>query len=363
MTLNNDGVVPDRWTVIAFTLVGLLVQVAVMVINALVVYRLRWLRAGKIVAPYGYPTWAVGTATIAIGSCICGWVIESSSWKLYLRRPENTKAIFFQKAISELNIPPYMIEQTRPGGVFILSRRQWPPTSELSFRWHDDFSGEARKREFRKREILTMLGAGLTLCGFVCQNIGTRELHWSAGLLQLGATLILTLLRACLRRKVGDSLEKAANITELERGFEACDFATRITQYNCYMPLFSPLSLYGREKIYPLPEGMGFTDIGIPMTACSLVADLIKKGPSYSGIISDLLKTQDLIAEYEPALDEVVKIATSCFMAMKEVLSTVCKDGKSLRQLGDFIYLVLTPQSQDEILGIDTIGFSPEQSD
>jgi hypothetical protein len=363
MTLNNDGAVPGRWTVIVFTLVGLLVQVTVMVINALVVYRWQWRRAGKIVAPYGYPTWAVGTAAIAVGTCICGWVVESSSLKFYLRRQENTKAIFFQKAIPEQNISPYMIEKTRPGGDFIVSRRQWPPTSELSFRWEDDHSGETRKREFRKREILTMLGTGLTLCGFVCQNIGTRELHWSAGLLQLGATLILTLLRAWLRRKVGDSLEKAANITELEQGFEACDFVTRITENHCYMPFFRPMAEYRDDEINPLPEKMGITSIGLPMVESSLVADLIEKGSSYSGIISTVLKAQGLIAEYEPDIDEVVKIATSCVMAMKEILNNISDRERSLGELRDFIYLVLTSSSEDAILGIGTIGFSPEEPD
>lgn len=51
--------------------------------------------------------------------------------------------------------------------------------------------------------LFTTIGTFLTLAGFICQNIGTRELHWSAGLLQLGTTLILAGLRAWSRRRVG----------------------------------------------------------------------------------------------------------------------------------------------------------------
>jgi hypothetical protein len=52
----------------------------------------------------------------------------------------------------------------------------------------------------------------------LCQNVGTRELHWSAGVLQLGATIIVSAFCGLLRRNIG---EEAPSRKPLSPGFEA----------------------------------------------------------------------------------------------------------------------------------------------
>lgn len=331
LTINIDGAVPEQWTVFIFTSVGLLIQAAVMAINAVAVYHWHWLRAGKTVAPYGYPIWAVGTASLGVGTCICGWVVESSSWKFSLRPKSagsgDTKPniVLFQRRIPDLNIPAYAITPIRPGGVFKLSRRRWPLTPE--------HPKEYLKGEAVKREILTTLGALLAVCGFVCQNIGTRELHWSAGVLQLGATLILTLLRAWLRHHVGDppQVQDDTAVTELEPGFEACDLATRLTKYHCYLQstLVAKVDYHTvqPEEIRELGSAVKPLDANFPtMIIPSKVAGLGLQEHSYDGVVNSILKTQALLADFDPDADEVVKMAVGCFGAMKEVMKIICKD-------------------------------------
>lgn len=67
----------------------------------------------------------------------------------------------------------------------------------------DAFGPGASNADGKWLFVSTIAGTFLTLSGFILQNIGVRELHWSAGVLQLGATLILTVLRGVLRGGVG----------------------------------------------------------------------------------------------------------------------------------------------------------------
>jgi hypothetical protein len=66
--------------------------------------------------------------------------------------------------------------------------------------------------------IATAFGALITVLGFILQNIGTRELHWSAGVAQLLSTLVMVVIRALVRRHVGNPPDPAK---PLAPGYEA----------------------------------------------------------------------------------------------------------------------------------------------
>jgi hypothetical protein len=93
ITLHIDQAIPEPWKVILFMSVGLMVQASVMVINALVVYRWKWVRVRSIVAPYGYPTWAAGAVAIAVGVTLCARVVESSTSEYVLLPEERTEDV------------------------------------------------------------------------------------------------------------------------------------------------------------------------------------------------------------------------------------------------------------------------------
>ena len=61
----------------------------------------------------------------------------------------------------------------------------------------DAFGRGASDADGKCLSVSTIAGTFLT-CWLYLANIGVRELHWSAGVLQLGATLILTILRGIL---------------------------------------------------------------------------------------------------------------------------------------------------------------------
>jgi hypothetical protein len=67
LTLNVKNAVPETWKVRSIMGIGLLVQIGVLVFNAIAVYYWRWLRAGSAISSYGYPIWAIGTVSLILG--------------------------------------------------------------------------------------------------------------------------------------------------------------------------------------------------------------------------------------------------------------------------------------------------------
>lgn len=148
------------------------------------------------------PNLAAGTICIAIGVSLCARVVEASTTE-YIIRPRfrisrpRFRALRLQKKMANLELPAYAIYNNSKIPWVRVSQRIWPPVPQ-SMTQNDETSALGRRLL-----LLSTVGAFLTLAGFVCQNIGTRELHWSAGVLQLGTTLMLAVLRAWLRRHVG----------------------------------------------------------------------------------------------------------------------------------------------------------------
>ncbi|KAK4100393.1 hypothetical protein N658DRAFT_507906 [Parathielavia hyrcaniae] len=66
------------------------------------------------------------------------------------------------------------------------------------------------------REAITTVGTLVGICGFVVQFVGLRGMHWSTSAAQLSATVVVTTLRAAVRRK----LAKKPKAVPLVRGHE-----------------------------------------------------------------------------------------------------------------------------------------------
>lgn len=52
-------------------------------------------------------------------------------------------------------------------------------------------------------ESITFIGALISLIGFISQFIGMRGLHWTASIVQLGITILVTIMRVIVRRGLG----------------------------------------------------------------------------------------------------------------------------------------------------------------
>lgn len=336
LTLNTSTGIPRKRTVSLLVIIGLLIQAAVVVVNAFAVYRWQWVKSGKPIERYAYPIWATGTGAITIGVWLCGWVVESSSEKrLVTGYGDELRIIFMQQKLPTQNIPAYAIEPISTGKKMMYSRRLWPST--LDYDSSSQVNGTWRARQYRLRVTCVAIGTLLTLFGFVGQNIGTRGLHWSAGLLQLGATAAVTILRAVIRRKVGRLVDdKATNaIEELESGFEACHLSTKLIGLELYLASFPITIQTARFKDQYL-----YTILDIEENEISLGDDDDGK---YDTLVKRIIEAQILLTRHVPEVKAVKKAAASCLKAMDEILDLVLPEHEedAWKDIGAFLCVAL----------------------
>jgi hypothetical protein len=129
LTLNVPDDIPRQFQVWTVAFMGFVIQVVVMVINAVVVYRWEWLRSGSLVASYGYPTWAVGTVCITFGVTLCSYVVQSST-ETYAAEPKDPSfrekfvVVRLQAKIDGLHLPAYAIPSSSANAVVRISLQE-----------------------------------------------------------------------------------------------------------------------------------------------------------------------------------------------------------------------------------------------
>ena len=220
LTINIPDAVTDPLYLWLCVIVGAILQCLVFFFNAYVVYHLHWLRSGARVASYGFPLWASGTSLINLGSFMCAYVIGTVTTQYVVKPKTNNqlRVVGFQKAIPLMNLPAYAFLRKDPQ--VLVSQR----TTFVGKRSISDFEETSRDittdlflQKKNRMAFNTLLGTVFALSGFVLQNLGARELHVSAAIAQLIATLALTMLRSWVRRNVGIP---PPDCKELKRGVE-----------------------------------------------------------------------------------------------------------------------------------------------
>lgn len=317
LTLNMPNSTPQTWTVLRTLMLAIVIQCAVIILNALGVYHWHWLRAGYVVASYGYPVWLAGTIALNIGVSICGRVVNTSTSKCTVNC--GGQVVMFQKRNRDMNIPAYAIflEDANVNA----SLRLWPrnpgATLDPDRAWKFDQSAWTSnvKRTEAARVFFTIFGTFVALSGFVCQNVGTRELHWSAGVLQLGATLMLSVLRASLRQHVGNFGSKTPQA--LVEGAEAAHLASHFAKASCYitgLPIRSDGTSIEGHWEYEVPPGELYQKLfrGPDDKHAQPIIDVRR-----------ILKTQILLKQFEPLEEQTANIASGIFKAMEEILDTL----------------------------------------
>lgn len=145
-----------------------------------------FLKDGNPVDSYAFPMFVLGTVLLTFGMFLCAVLVERRSMKLDdFTLPENTRVYWIQpgnQAVGDQKFPSF-VGRTEKGVSFVRSVRHDSPKSLFNL----------------DREIELMLVVGLTMVGFVIQFVGIRGLHSSVILAQLGATMVMTLVRTGLR--------------------------------------------------------------------------------------------------------------------------------------------------------------------
>lgn len=217
ITLNIHKALAGKRKLWLLGALGISMQVVALVIPASMTYYWKEKLGDRPVQNYAYPLHLAGSCVLFIGVALCSHVVEATTVEqtFRLKRPYLVKTIFrLQMAckMGDQNFGSYIlinetqdhqIRTSRISSGSKVSNLQFPLDAEQTEAIQDVCVRRAYQ-DARKKKVIR-LGVLLSLSGFICQFVGPRALHWSATITQLAITLIMTMMRAQVRR--GISLE------------------------------------------------------------------------------------------------------------------------------------------------------------
>ncbi|KAI0163085.1 hypothetical protein BJ166DRAFT_613112 [Pestalotiopsis sp. NC0098] len=235
--------------------VGSIIQMAVIIYSAFATYypTLRYSKEEQQpVAGYAFPCMAAGTYLLSCGLVLCANVVEGRSKEETYKVKEGYEAriVWIQRksTVGDQVFASVALFGTNPRDGIVTSRRLHTATvtsrldktilalSNLIILWYtslvelvhhrfhgkpalehnSDATNKLEQNNDTIRASKTTISMVISLGGFIAQFVGIRGLHWSVSIVQLGAILAMTVLRAWVRRRLA-SPPKALPLTfELE---------------------------------------------------------------------------------------------------------------------------------------------------
>ncbi|KAH6838602.1 hypothetical protein B0I37DRAFT_387349 [Chaetomium sp. MPI-CAGE-AT-0009] len=191
LTLNTRNQL-SRGELYLVAVIGTLLQLGVLVFSGCATYhptlRSRWLKDGNPAADYAFPCNAAGTLLLVAGMLICAHVVEGSTSETRYRPVEGkARVVWLQKSgtVNDQAFESFAIFPRQPQTLITTSQRWGAGGSQPIL-----------------GETIAVIGAMVSLCGFVAQFVGLRGLHWSSSIAQLIAIAFMVALRAWVRRNL-----------------------------------------------------------------------------------------------------------------------------------------------------------------
>ncbi|KAK6838724.1 hypothetical protein RU639_000093 [Aspergillus parasiticus] len=185
--------------------VGLVLQIGVLAYSALTVliYPDQFQKDEQPVESYAFPLFLIGTICLCTGMFLCAFIIERSSREFYFHPVKPSKIYWLQ-----------------PGGQNVGDQvfDSFLAVNEGSSSQLDEglvYIKSIRDHALQGNSYILILTISFTLVGFVAQFVGLRGLHASVTLAQMGSTLVMAIIRTCLRTKRISSKEN--RLTKHER--------------------------------------------------------------------------------------------------------------------------------------------------
>lgn len=185
--------------------VGVILQVAVLLFAGLTTYYPPWKlqKDGREIQFYAFPLTAAGTLAMAAGVLICSFVVEQSSekvnWKANRDDCGEARILWLQRhsVVGDQHSSSFTIFAEGKRNSILTSRR---PETYASTSYPENTCKEDGRNISPRLSNLVVVGALISIAGFVVQFTGLRAMNWSTAIMQLAATLIMTCLRSWVRR-------------------------------------------------------------------------------------------------------------------------------------------------------------------
>lgn len=142
---------------------------------------------GKAVPSYAFPFFIIGSAFLFIGMFSSAIIIERSSKEYFITPKKPSKLYWLQPGNQNVGDQVF--------GAFMAVKEGANSTMTKNLR----YIKSVRDRRLDGKNIKLYSTILSTIFGFVMQFIGLRALHASVILASLGTTLLMSILRTCLR--------------------------------------------------------------------------------------------------------------------------------------------------------------------
>ncbi|RFN48856.1 ankyrin repeat protein [Fusarium flagelliforme] len=227
---------------------GIILQMGVLVYFAFITYypTLNFKKNGQAIVGYAFPLASGGTVILVLGMLLCAHVVDHSTEEERYEPCEGRKMTMIwlqqKQTISDQVFHSFALFPRRSPQVITTSQRRKRIAKVSDGKEESSVSSgiEARnvgsslrqrmrppKRSYTESTSqsedqlvtsinLCVIATLVCLSGFLIQFIGLRGMHWSASVAQLIAVMIMTILRAYVRR----GFTAPINSQELRNGFE-----------------------------------------------------------------------------------------------------------------------------------------------
>ncbi|KAF5578241.1 hypothetical protein FPCIR_11643 [Fusarium pseudocircinatum] len=152
---------------------------------------------------YGFPCYVAGTFMLSVGTGLCSFIVERSTVEHSLEPADSKK----DKPVSLLWVQQHQTvnDQTFKGYVILAGQKRRIITSRRKI------IGDSQQSKSKEKltppqerwQVVTLFAAGSAGIGFVAQFMGLRGLAFPCSIAQLGAIIIMALIRARIRRRLG----------------------------------------------------------------------------------------------------------------------------------------------------------------
>ncbi|CAF9941900.1 MAG: hypothetical protein HETSPECPRED_004379, partial [Heterodermia speciosa] len=197
---------PMWWFIIA-AVVGVLLQSFVLIWASVARYKLGFVRDGPP-AKYAVPMTVIGTVSVVLGVGLCAFLVDSSTEERVFKRGKPQSHMYWvqpgNQYLGDQAFDSFAYsDRNQPLDTYTSSRKKQPDSSAKQ-----KGQPEHVKRGDMEQGWLVWTTITLTTLGFIVQFVGLRACHSSVAIAQLGATLIMSIIRSGLRTqrmKKGDN--------------------------------------------------------------------------------------------------------------------------------------------------------------
>jgi ankyrin repeat protein len=154
------------------------------------------------VPAYAFPFFVVGTVLLSTGMFFCAFIIKRSSREYYFSPTRPSKVCWLQPGRQSVG------DQVFGAFMGVSEGGNSQPARDFTY------IKSLKNPKYNGKQVHLFFAVSLTMLAFIIQFVGLRGLHASVIIMQIGATLLMSVVRTCLRTKRIDVEENQLSNTE-----------------------------------------------------------------------------------------------------------------------------------------------------